>query len=217
MYDIADVLPDGTISEISSGSSLLIAGPALNGKRDLALDLLAAGHEKEDGLLIITTNKSGVNSIEELKQRVATLDMNRVGIVDCSGSDQQQTIRDIATQQVSSPGDLTGISIATAKLFQQFATQDIASVRHGLVSVTTLLQYLELDTIFKFLHIYTQRITATNGLGIFTIDNAAHDTQTINTITGQFDGVIELRETDAGERKVRIRGLPDAPSGWYPV
>ncbi|MBX0325626.1 hypothetical protein EGH21_21630 [Halomicroarcula sp. F13] len=217
MYDIADVLPAGTISELEPGTSLLIAGPAMSGKQDLALNLLAAGLDGANGLLIVTTNESAAACLDDLEQRVTSLDHDRVGVVDCSGSSQQQSIRDIATQRVSSPGDLTGISIGTAKLMQQFTSQDISSLRHGLVSVSTLLQYLDLETVFKFLHIYTTRISDTQGLGIFTIDNVSHDPQTINTVMNEFDGMIELRETETGERKVRIRGIPDAPSGWQPL
>jgi KaiC/GvpD/RAD55 family RecA-like ATPase len=214
MYDVTGVLPTGTVSELKPGTSLLIAGPAMSGKQDLALDLLAAGLEGENGLLIVTTNETAAACIDELEHRVATLDRDQVGVVDCSGGSQQQAIRDIATQRVSSPDDLTGISIGTAKLMQQFATQEISSVRHGLVSVSTLLQYLDLTTVFKFLHIYTTRITDTQGLGIFTVDNVSHDPQTINTVVSEFDGVIELRESETGEREIRLRGIADASKGW---
>lgn len=215
MYDITNGLPAGTISELAPGTSLLIVGPPMTGKQDLALDLLAAGLDGANGLLLVTTNKTASTCLDELEQRVPSFDRARVGVVDCSGSNQD-TIREITTQRVSSPGDLTGISIGTAKLMQQFGTHDIASVRHGLVSVSTLLQYLELDTVFKFLHIYTTRIADTQGIGIFTIEHGSHDSQTVNTITSEFDAVVELRETDSGGREVRVRGIPDAASDWHP-
>lgn len=216
MYDIADVLPAGTGSELSPGTSLLVAGPAMTGKQGLTLDLLAAGLDRTNGLLLVTTNKTASSCLDELERRVPSFDHARVGIVDCSGGNQQDGTREIATQRVSSPGDLTGISIGTAKLMEQFGTHDISSVRHGLVSVSTLLQYLELDTVFKFLHIYTNRIADTQGLGVFTIDTGSHDSQTLNTIRSEFDAIVELRETDSGEREVRVRGIPDAATGWQP-
>lgn len=212
-YDITDVLPAGTISELEPGTTLLIAGPAMSGKDDLAIDLLAAGLDDANGLLLVTTNENARACLDKLEQRVESLDRDLVGVVDCSGSGRD-AIRELTTQRVSSPGDLTGISIGTAKVLQHFDRQDIQSVRHGLVSVSTLLQYLALDTVFKFLHVYTARINDTRGLGIFTVDNASHDPQTINTITSEFDAVIELRETDAGDRELRIRGLSDVPTTW---
>lgn len=216
MYDVTAVLPDDTISELAPGSSLLIAGPAMSGKEQLALDLLAAGLDGKNGLLIVSTSETAESCIYKLEQRVPTVDRDRVGVVDCSGSSQQEAIREVATQRVSSPGDLTGISIATAKLMEQLTSQDISGVRHGLVSVSTLLQYLDLDTVFKFLHVYTRRINDTGGLGVFTVDNAAHDQQTISTITNEFDGVIELRESESGSREMRILGMSDAARTWHP-
>ncbi|QLG29929.1 hypothetical protein HUG10_20195 (plasmid) [Halorarum halophilum] len=217
MYEITDILPAGTLSELEPGTSLLIAAPAMSGKQELALDLLATGLDERDGLLMVTTSETAVECIDELERRVPSFNHDQVGIVDCSGSSQQETIREIATQRVSSPGDLTGISIGTTKLMQQFTSHNISSVRHGLVSVSTLLQFLNLDTVFKFLHIYTTRITDTGGLGIFTVDNVSHDQQTINTIMTEFNGMIELRETETGEREVRIRGIPDVPHDWNSV
>lgn len=214
MYDIADVLPGGTVSELDRGTSLLVAGPAMSGKQDLALDILAAGLDGDDGLLIVTTNEAAAACIEKLERRVNSFDRNRVGVVDCSGSSQQQALRDIATKRVSTPSDLTGISIGTTKLMQSFTSQNISNVRHGLVSISTLLQYLELDTVFKFLHLYTIRIADTGGLGVFTIDNASHDQQTISTVTNEFDTTVELRQAEGGGREMRILGLADASSEW---
>lgn len=215
-YTVTGILPDETLQELPPGTSVLISGPAMTGKQELALRLLAAGHERGDGILCVTTGENAGTVLDDLEREIPTLDRNRVGIVDCSGSDHQRTIQELATERVSSPGDLTGISIGTTKLLQRFAEQDISEVRHGLVSVSTLLQYLELDTVFKFLHIYTSRITDTQGLGVFTLDSASHDKQTVNTITGEFDCVIDLRETDTGDREVRLRGLPNTERTWTP-
>lgn len=118
------------------------------------------------------------------------------------------------TETVSSPGDLTGLSIGTAKLSEQFAQHGITDVRHGLISVSTLLQYISSQTVFKFLHIYTKRIAETGGLGIYTLSTDSPDDQLVNTTVGQFDGVVELRETDAGDVEYRIRGFGRKPTKW---
>lgn len=214
MYSVDAAFPVGTISEIPSGTSLLISGPPMVGKQALAIDVLAAGHRAGDGIMVITTGGRTTDVIDDLDRRVETLDREHIGVIDCSGSDGQRAIADVATHRVSSPSDLTGISIGTAKLFEHFSTYDISNVRHGLISVSTLLQYLEVETVFKFLHVYTRRISETDGLGVFTLDSGSHDAQTVNTIKGEFDGLIELRETDDGEREGRIRGFTTASTGW---
>lgn len=215
-YDIGGVLPSDPVNELSAGTNVLISGPALVGKQTLAIRLLAAGHGAGDGILCVTTSKNAASLLEEFEAHIPTLDRNRIGFVDCSGSDDQRVIEEITTERVSSPGDLTGISISTAKLLDRFEQRDVPGIRHGLVSVSTLIQYLDVDTAFKFLHIYTSRIEDTDGLGVFTVDDTAHDLQDINTIRSEFDGIIELRETDAGEREIRLRGFADTSREWRP-
>lgn len=215
-YDITGILPDETISELAAGTNVLVTGPAMIGKRELAFQLLAAGHEAGEGIICVTTSDSAASLLDELEAEIPTLDRHRVAIVDCSGSDDRRAIEELATETVSSPGDLTGISIGTAKLLQRFSVDNVENIRHGLVSISTLIQYLDLNTVFKFLHIYTARIEDTGGLGIFTMDNVAHDLQTTNTITGEFDVVIELREAEDGSRQMRIKGLSGTPRTWHP-
>ena len=214
-YDIAGVLPDGMLEKLPAGTSLLISGPPMMGKQELAIQLLAAGHERGNGVLCVTTSKDAASLLNELERQIPTLDRNRVGVVDCSGSDHQQTIDEIATESVSSPSDLTGVSIGTAKLLKRFTNQDISDVWHGFVSVSTLLQYVKLDTVFKFLHIYTSRIADTRGLGVFTVDSTSHESQEMSTITGEFDGVFELRETDTGDREIRVKGISGPSRDWH--
>lgn len=214
VYDINGILPDGMMDELQAGSCVLISGPTMIGKQELAVRLLAAGHDEGDGILCVTTSRNAANFLEMFETHIPTLDRERLGIVDCSGSEQQRTIEEISTERVASPSDLTGISIGTAKLLQQFSKQDISEIRHGLVSVSSLIQYLELETVFKFLHIYTTRIQDTGGLGVFTVDSGSHDPQTMSTITSEFDGVLELRETDTGEREIRAKGFPDPSREW---
>jgi hypothetical protein len=87
---------------------------------------------------------------------------------------------------------------------------------YGLVTVSTLLQFLDPQTVFKFLHVYTARVGETDGFGVYTITDDAHDAQTLNTILGQFDAVIRLRENDAGEREAQVRGDGVSPTAWLP-
>jgi KaiC/GvpD/RAD55 family RecA-like ATPase len=211
-YGVSGILPGGVLDELPTGTNIAILGPSMTGKRELALQLLAAGYETGDGILCITTD-SAETVYRELEGHVDSLDRSRVGIVDTSGSDGQELLN-VTTENAASPSDLTGISIGTAKLSKQFANRGISDVRYGLISISTLLQYLGSQKVFKFLHVYTKRIEKTGGLGIYTLSNDSHDPQIVNTITAQFDGVIELRDTDSGELEFRVRGFGRRPTAW---
>lgn len=211
-YDVSGVLPDDVLEELPAGTNVAVVGPSMTGKRDLALQLLAAGYQTGDGILCITTD-SARTVCNDLERYVDSLDRNRIGVVDTSGS-SGQALLDATIENVSSPGDLTGISIGMSKLFQHFQSRGISDIRHGLISISTLLQYLDSRRVFKFVHVYTKRISDTGGLGIYTLDNDTHDQQVVNTIVGQFDAVIELRETEVGDVEFRVRGLGRRPTSW---
>jgi KaiC/GvpD/RAD55 family RecA-like ATPase len=210
MYDVEAGVPREVVSELESGTNLLITGPPMSGKRELALELLTGGNGSGDGTVLVMTSESAAVVIEDLDRYYPELDWTRIGVVDCTGSDNR-TITDVATRSATSSRDLTGISTAAARLLQQLSDGGVSQVRHGLISVSTLLEHLDPDTVFKFLHIYLQRIVETDGLGIFTIDDTAHDPRVIDTLASEFDGVIELHGVDTGLRGMRIRGLADAP------
>jgi KaiC/GvpD/RAD55 family RecA-like ATPase len=211
-YDVSDLLPGSVLEELPAGTNVAIIGPTMSGKRGLALQLLATGYETSGGILCITTD-SAESICDELERNVGTLDRDRVGIIDTSGSDGQALL-DAMTETVSSPSDLTGISIGAAKLTQRFENRGIADIRYGLISVSTLLQYMNSKTVFKFLHVYTKRISSTGALGIYTLNTDSHDSHVVNTMIGLFDGVIEIRESDAGEFECRVRGFGGKPTPW---
>lgn len=215
-YDISGILPDETISEISGGTNVLISGPAMIGKQELAIKLIASGHDRDEGILIVTTRRNATSLINDFKQIIPDLDTDRIGIVNCSGTDDRQRLDEIALEKVSSPGDLTGISIGTARLLQGFYDRDISEVRHGLISLSTMIQYLNIETVFKFIHIYTSRIEDTNGIGVFTIDNDSHEPRTVNVISSEYDLIIELRENESGDLELRVLGPESGSRSWYP-
>lgn len=210
-YPIPGVLPDGMVDELSAGTNIAVVGPSMTGKQEIAIQLLAAGYQEGDGILCVTT----VNSrkvFEDLNRHIDTLDRDRIGIIDCTGTDHE-LIKDMV-EEVSSPGDLTGISVGTAKLFRRFADQGIDDIRYGLISISTLLQYLSDDKVFKFIHIFTNRVNQTGGLGVYTLDDDSHDAQVFNTLRSQFDGIIEIRETEEGKREARVRGFGRSATEW---
>lgn len=212
LLNLSEVLPELDI-DVEMGTNVGIIGPTMTGKQEIATELLAARHERGDGILCISTTDDATEFVDNLASYVPTLDEDRVAVIDCSGLASQDTIRGLA-EYVSSPGDLTGISIATAKLHEKLTAQQIEQVQYGVISVSSLLQYIDASTVFKFLHVYSRRVNDTNAIGIYTLDADAHAQTDVNTIRGLFDGVIELREMDNGEIEYRRRGFGKRPSAW---
>jgi hypothetical protein len=62
-------------------------------------------------------------------------------------------------------------------------------------SLTDLLEFVDPETAFDFLHVVLSRIRRNGGRGIFHVDGDAHDEETIVTLSTLFDLVVEFDRT----------------------
>lgn len=184
-YDV-DGLRPATTTSFDSGTSLLVTGPT-QPARDRLLDVIAAGSAHEESAIVVSTDISARAVIEALRER-GPLPPGRVGIVDCTDGPDGGAVEDARVAQLSTPADLTGISLEFAKLLDWLQQDGMGGrLRVGVVSVSTLLMYSELQTVFRFLHVFTSRIASAGMFGAFSIDPDMHDGQTYNTIRAIFD------------------------------
>jgi hypothetical protein len=95
---------------------------------------------------------------------------------------------------VENPSDLTGIGIELSEMLSAMAkaTGEDEHLVFCFDSITSLLQYAELQRTFRFLHVVTGRIKAVGGVGHFHVDPDAHDDREIATLKGLFDAVLEV-------------------------
>jgi KaiC/GvpD/RAD55 family RecA-like ATPase len=206
MYTLGGVFSD---VEIEDGTNLLIAGPPMTGKYALALDFLGAGVRRGEGAIVVSTKDTAGRVSDDLAASAESV-VGPVGVVDAV-TKHQGTTPQVAefVRYVSSPVDLTGIGIELSELLREFYhEQDVTENRILLHSLSTLLMYSDLQTVFRFLHVFTGRVHSADALGVFVIDDSAHDTQTLSTLKQLFDGVIEVEDADDGGR-ARLLGVGD--------
>lgn len=205
MYELGDAVQTDAVDP---GTNLLVSGPPMGGKETVAYRILAHGLERDEGVVIVSTTDSAEKTIQSLADVAGTVDTLPVGVVDCVT--QQQGAETTDTRQIkyaSSPVDMTGIGIQLSELLEEFyERQGLQNNRVLLQSISTLLMYSDLQTVFRFLHVFTGRIASVDGLGLYTIDPTTHDEQEMNTLKQLFDGVITV-EDGADDQQVTIRGL----------
>ncbi|WP_254523470.1 RAD55 family ATPase [Natrinema caseinilyticum] len=208
MYDLADVLPD---VQIDPGTNVLVAGPPLTGKRRIAFDILASGANEGNGSIVVTTKDSADKVLKSFDDHIDGDVEPNLGVVDCVTKQRGiGTIDDDPRiKYASSPVDMTGIGIKLSEFLQEFyETRGLTENRVLLHSVSTLLMYSDLQTVFRFLHVFTGRIQSADAMGVYVIDSTAHDDQTMNTLKQLFDAVLELEETADGEEPdIRTAGF----------
>ncbi len=191
-------------TQVEPGSNVLISGPSMSGKRDLALDVLADGTDGGEGAIFVTT-KDGADRVLELYEQRTPYEGKPVAVVDCVTRQQGvgEVRDDDRIKYASSPVDMTRIGIQLSEFLEAFYQQrNIRQNRVALHSLSTLLMYSDLQTVFRFLHVFTGRIQSVDGLGLYVIDSTAHDDQTMNTLKQLFDGVIRTHEDEEPEMRL---------------
>jgi len=196
MYDVADLLPGTGATEVRPGTSLLVTGAA-RPVESLCLDLLARGHAHDERTLVITTSSSAADIAASMRERSEEFRPEYLGVVDTTAGGSE--VPGVAVETLGSSGDLTGISLETSKLVRGFGED--APIRLGLISVSTLLMYVDLQTVFRFLHVFTSRVNSGGWFGAFGLDPEMHDTQAVSTVRAAFDAEVRIGEDD-----VEIRG-----------
>lgn len=212
-YEFADGIP---VNAVAPGTTLFVGGSEINAAETLTLSLVLGGRADGEGAVLLSTNTTATRLLDRCRPSDLG-DPDALGAIDCSGQ-QAEDERAAHFATVSSPQDLTGLGIEFSGLYERIYRSDVRKVRVGFVSVSSLLMYNDLRTVFRFLHSLTSRITGVDGLGVFVVDPNAHDAQTTNMLAQLSDGRIEVREpgTDEGDGELRVRGLPDQPTEWTP-
>ena len=192
MYDLGDRLNGRTVAP---GTNILVMGPPLTGKRRLARQILHHGLDHDDGAIVITTRDSAQRVSEQF-----ALDEHDgehpIGIVDCVTEHVGRSTTDTLTvKYATSPVDMTGIGLGFSNFIEYFYGE-LGRERNRVMvdSLSTLLMYATLQTVFEFMHAITSRVDDVDAIGVHVIESTAHADQTLHTMGQLFDGTIELDE-----------------------
>ncbi len=208
---------DAVIGGIRKGSNIMLIGPPMSGKEVILYYIMYYGAAKnENAVITVTTRESATNILEWFKDHKLALPLARVGIVDCV----TKTLGGAAVENenikiASSPVDLTGIGVKISQFFEEYyMKKNIRKTQLHINSLSTILMYSNIQTVFRFLHVFTGRIKATGALGIYTIESGMHDEQSIATLKQLFDGMIEIKSED-DRNFIRVVGLSPKPTPWF--
>lgn len=178
-----------SLSQFDSGTSALVTGEGSTGR---VYDALTEVAENEAAILI-TTDDDARTALAALSERGMPTD--RLAIVDATGGDRNDTtVEGVPVRRLSSPADLTGISLEFSKLLAGFQDSGYEKVRVGFASLSTLLMYAELRTVFRFLHVFSSRIRSAELLAVFAVNPGMHEPKTMSTIRTVFDCEVRIGE-----------------------
>lgn len=205
-------------TDVASGTNVMVNGSSGRGARDVALSLVLGGDDDE-GVLLLSADVSGRDLLQRAESTAVDVDRDRIGIVDCSGIEDDQRRFDEHARPIDHPGDLLSIEMEFSVLYETLAERGFDRVRVGVFSISSLLAHTDLRTVSRFVHMLTGRIIATGDLGVFVVDGSMQDDRTVDAIERYCDGTIDVRETQSdgvdSAFDIRTRGFDDEMS-WTP-
>ena len=216
----ADLDPDAVevdplrTGAIDPGTSILVAGPAMTGKRRLLFDLVGGSAPRTGAF--VTTKKPARKMAAWFAATRPDPEAWDLSVVDCTGSvgrerrSRTPEIDDLRV--VSSPGDLTGVGIELTGILRGWHHDSVTDPRVGLHSLSTLLMYADLKRVYQFLHVVTTRVASVDGVGVYTLDVTAGGS-THDPLKQLFDAMVEVRSGEDGS-EFRVRGGDFGPRSW---
>ncbi len=192
---------------IEFDGNVMLFGPPMIGKTIFARNMLLNELRKGCGGIYVTTNDVGEDVLDWFSEFNV-----KIKIVDCISKTIQPNSTDTdVIRRVSSPIDLTGVSVHINIFLEDYYKEGIKSVV-VFDSVSSFLMYTNLQTVYRFLHIITRRIKSAKSKAIYIVQNGMHDDQTIATIKQMLDCVIELKEE--GDKKFFRFVSPTHKTEW---
>lgn len=92
---------------------------------------------------------------------------------------------------IGDPTDLTSLGIQISQYLKKWAGTDNQILVY-FDSLTSLLQFAELNRVYRFLHVLCGRVKSVDGHAYYRLDPDAHDSQTVATIQNLMDDVRRL-------------------------
>ena len=189
------------ISErLGDATTVLLGAPSMTGGADDAcVDLLSQSVPATTSVLWVSFTTPPSDCLARWRER-HDADPAQFGVIvvgETIGAGAGESNPN-AIQQISNPSDLTGIGIKVGE-FISGREEDIAVCFD---SLTALLQYVDLETAYEFLHALTGQLYSAGAVSHFHIDPSAHDQRTVDTLLSLFDAKVELG-ADGAEVRTR--------------
>lgn len=208
---------DDAIGSFRKGSNIMLIGPPMSGKEAILNHIMYNGSvNNENAVVTVTTRESAQHILDWFKERNLVLPMSRIGVIDCvSKTLGVATNENESIKIASSPVDLTGIGVKISQFFDEFLLKKKnQKIQLHINSLSTILMYSNIQTVFRFLHVFTGRIKAAGALGIYVIESGMHDEQAVATLKQLFDSMIEIKSQE-DKNFIRVVSTSQKPTPWF--
>ncbi|MBV0925480.1 MarR family transcriptional regulator [Halomicroarcula limicola] len=192
----SDTIEDGRLAD---ASNVLVLAPLTPAGNSAFLELITAtSAPAETNVVAITYTQPPDTWIEDWKSQIGELP----GALAFTHANGAEVTNEIESSSVSDDTSITVSKVDPREPMDIIApvTESLTRWRNNdrqtVVSVQTLtllLEYVDFDTAFRYLHILTHRVQ-NDAIGFYQMDPEVHDVETINTLKPLFDAVVEFED-----------------------
>jgi len=187
------------------GENVLVCCPKFGGDESRAcIDLLTPVAPQDVNALAVLFMQSPSDRLNAwqrhagaypARSHIVSVDADARSSVGSTGDESAGSNR--AVERVNSPRNLTQLGVRITECLDKWSESDTdRQIVCCFRSVSTLLQYVELDQAFRFLRITTDRCEDADAISHYHLNPQAHDEQTVATLTELFDTVLEYDGDD---------------------
>ena len=184
------------IEQLDGATNVLLERPPMGSGEDVCTSLLAEGLD-DPSVLYVSFMRQASECIETWE--AGGHDVAALGVITVGDASPDTDRSDVVTESVSSANDLTGLGIKIGQFLSEWDTP----VAICFDSLTSLLQYVDFETAYEFIHAITGQVHAAGARAHFHVDPDAHDETQVAGITSLVDASVSLGE----ETRVRTRDV----------
>jgi len=192
---------------LSEARNLLLVDPETDVSPDPCFECLARAPSRELGVVVVTFADTASDWIADWRTRYGDLP-EEVAFIRIGGYSRDRRTETISTERgrtqvvrtgVTSPTDLTRLGISISRRLGEAEDRDLTPVL-CFDSITELLEYVDVERLFRFLTTLTSRVRTIGGSAHYHADATSSNEETLRTLRQVFDDTMYV--TDTGELRL---------------
>lgn len=178
-------------------SNVLVLSPLAPSGADAYTESLASSCSERTSLVVVTYTQTPSMWLADWREQWRSMpdEITFIHGGPVGGDDVTEERVDIETRRVDPRDPMDVITAVTAVLEASEHPGDaVVSVQ----TLSVLLEYVEFDTAFRYLHVLIHRLRNAGAIGYYQMDPDIHEAETINTLSVLFDIVVQAQEETTG-------------------
>ncbi|MFB6152091.1 MAG: hypothetical protein ABEJ40_09830 [Haloarculaceae archaeon] len=187
-------------SDLTDARNVLLCAPSLSGgEREVCSDLLLPDDPGNASVLWVTFRRDAVACVDQWSAETDEQPRN-AGVIAVGDTGEGVDAGWATVETVNSASDLTGLGIAIGEFLSDWDGEIVVCFD----SLTAMLQYVDVETAYEFLHTIAGQLYNADARAHFHIDPTAHDQQTVESLTSLFDAAVSVEGDDVSVRKRQL-------------